>query len=329
MHMTVTKKKERNMIGTKRCILAVLIGLLVTCGRAHAEDYSGRFIVSQDGGTVNLTLDQDASGDVSGEMTDGFMFFNLQGRRAGAGISGDVTSDDGEELGFAANFDADGKLLLKLFPYDESDDADYSAATTLTFSRKGPGHAGQGAQTENRPAPSDSEVGTTREVSVNRVKIDEATLSALETQYGIPIQEGRYWYDAICGAWGVEGGPTAGFIYPGLNLPAPMPANISKGGTGIFINGREIHPQDQVALQQIFGTTIPGRYWLDARGNLGPEGGGAIANLAAAIAASRGGQSGSVTHGYGKGYGSRGTVGGGMYSGRTATGKSVLWYPGM
>ena len=105
--------------------------------------------------------------------------------------------------------------------------------------------------------------------------------------------------------------------------------DISQGGTGIFINGREIHPMDQMALQQIFGTTIPGRYWLDAQGNLGPEGGGAIANLAAAISASRGGQSGSVTHGYGKGYGSRGTVAGGMYSGRTATGKSVLWYPGM
>jgi len=36
----------------------------------------------------------------------------------------------------------------------------------------------------------------------------------------------------------------------------------------------------------------------------------------------------SVTHGYGTS-GARGTVGGGMYSGRTATGKSVFWYPGM
>lgn len=26
--------------------------------------------------------------------------------------------------------------------------------------------------------------------------------------------KGRFWYDATCGAWGVEGGPTAGSIYP-------------------------------------------------------------------------------------------------------------------
>lgn len=62
-------------------------------------------------------------------------------------------------------------------------------------------------------------------------------------------------------------------------------------------------------------------------GNLGPEGGPAIVNLAAAIQAAR--RQGSVTHGYDSTYGARGTVAGGMYSGRTATGKSVFWYPGM
>lgn len=51
----------------------------------------------------------------------------------------------------------------------------------------------------------------------------------------------------------------------------------------------------------------------------------AIANLASAIQQARG----SVTHGYDSTYGARGTVAGGMYSGRTATGKSVFWYPGM
>jgi hypothetical protein len=328
--MVVTTKKERDMMGTKRFILAALIGLLTACGWAHAaEEYSGRFIATGQGGTVHLFFEQDESGAVSGEMTDGFMFLSLEGQWKGPGISGDATSDDGEELGFAAQFDADGKLSLKLFPYDESDNPVHSAATTLIFSRQRPGRVSEGTPAVSSPGPSDGKIGTTREVYVNRVKLNDVTLGALQTQYGIPIQDGRYWYDAICGAWGVEGGPTAGFIYPGLNLPGPMPVDISQGGTGIFINGREIHPQDQAALRQIFGTTIPGRYWLDAQGNLGPEGGVAIANLAAAISASRGAQSGSVTHGYGKGYGSRGTVGGGMYSGRTATGKSVLWYPGM
>ncbi len=165
----------------------------------------------------------------------------------------------------------------------------------------------------------------TREVYINRVQLDSAFVLAVESEYQTSIEDGRYWYDAACGAWGVEGGPTAGFLAAGLELPGPMPADISGGGTGIFINGREVHVLDNQALQQIFGQTIPGRYWLDAFGNLGPEGGPAIINLAAAIQNSRE----SITHGYDNPSGARGTLAGGMYSGRTATGKSVFWYPGM
>lgn len=167
--------------------------------------------------------------------------------------------------------------------------------------------SGQGAKKVDGATSSGNAGSETRQVYINRVKLDDATVQALETQYRVPIQNGRYWYDAICGAWGVEDGPTAGFIYAGLKLPNPIPVDISRGGTGIFINGREIHPLDQKAFQNIFGYTIPGRYWLDAHGNLGPESGGAIANLAAAIRASKGAQSGSVTHGYGMPTGSRGS----------------------
>lgn len=164
-----------------------------------------------------------------------------------------------------------------------------------------------------------------RNVFINRVKLDSAIVIAAEAQYGTTIEDGRYWYDAVCGAWGVEGGPTAGFLLAGLDLPGPMPADISGRDTGIFINGREVHPLDRDGLQQIFGQTIPGRYWLDAMGNLGAEGGPAIANLAVAIQRAQE----SVTHGYGNASGARGTLAGGMYSGRTASGKSVFWYPGM
>jgi hypothetical protein len=153
--------------------------------------------------------------------------------------------------------------------------------------------------------------------------------------YQTRIGKGRYWYDKRCGAWGVENGPTVGFIMAGLDLPGPMPADISGGGTGIFINGREIHPMDQQGLQQLFGITYRGRYWLDAQGNLGVEGGPALVNIVAAIQdAQRRQAGGSTTHGYGSTGGARGTLarngqGGHMYSGRTASGKSVFWYPGM
>jgi hypothetical protein len=91
-----------------------------------------------------------------------------------------------------------------------------------------------------------------------------------------------------------------------------------------------VHVLDYQALVNLFGSAPAGRYWLDAQWNLGPDGGQAIVNLASAIQAATAAESGgSVTHGYGQGYGARGTVAGGMYSGRTASGKSVFWYPGM
>ena len=106
-----------------------------------------------------------------------------------------------------------------------------------------------------------------------------------------------------------------------------MPADISGRGTGIFFNGREIHVQDQMALQQVFGLTIPGRYWLDAQGNLGVEGNTSpIANLAVAVQAAQGSQYGSTT-GVGGTAASDGQ-GGSMFSGRTPSGKSVFWYSG-
>lgn len=133
-------------------------------------------------------------------------------------------------------------------------------------------------------------------MTINRVMLKDAQLQRIEQQYGTRIPDGRYWYDAKCGAWGVEGDPTQGFILADLELPGPMPADISGGETGIFFNGREIHFQDQLALQQVFGFTIPGQYWLDALGNLGIEGSPMpIANLAAAVQAARGGRYGSAT----------------------------------
>ena len=94
-----------------------------------------------------------------------------------------------------------------------------------------------------------------RQVFINQVRVEADTLNAIESEGQFPIADGRYWYDFNSGAWGVEDGPTAGLIYPGLSLPGPMPVNISGGGTGIYINGREIHPLDQQAMTR---TMAPG-----------------------------------------------------------------------
>ncbi len=124
-------------------------------------------------------------------------------------------------------------------------------------------------------------------VVVNGVALDAQTLGQLQAVYG-PVAPGRYWYDPVSGLWGREHGPTAGQIMPGLRLGGPLRANASGGGTGVFINGREIHPAELAQLQQLFGRVNPGRYWLNAQGIGGYEGGPAQFNLPAAAAQRRG-----------------------------------------
>jgi len=112
---------------------------------------------------------------------------------------------------------------------------------------------------------------------------DAQTLARLEQQYGRRVPDGSYWYDNKSGAVGVWGGPTIAIIAPGLGLGGPLPANASGGGNGrltnVFINGRELHPADVQALQTLLGAVYPGRYWVDAQGNAGMEGGPAVVNL--------------------------------------------------
>jgi hypothetical protein len=115
-------------------------------------------------------------------------------------------------------------------------------------------------------------------VTVNGVSITPEKVQSIQKQYGIRIVNGDYWYDKISGAWGYIGGPTVGQIYPYIDLGGPMKADVSNGNTGVFINGRELHVMDVRALQQIT-IVIPGRYWCDAMGNIGFEGGPALANL--------------------------------------------------
>ena len=305
----------------ERCGAIALLALLIGPNAVRAQEYTGTYVISGQGETITLTLQQDAAGFVNGQLVGSGIVASLQGGREAPGISGTATAGN-ETYGFVAQLEQD-YLYLKLFPFDYAGNPLYDYAQTLVFAR------GSGAQAA---APAAAEVwepgaATERNVFINRVKLPSERVQQTERQYGTLIMDGRYWYDAKCGAWGVEGGPTLGFIFPGLDLPGPMPSDISGGGTGIFINGREIHVQDQMALQQIFGVTYPGRYWLDAQGNLGIEGGMAIVNLAAAMQAAAGRQYGSAT-------GAGGTVasdgqGGFMFSGSTLDGsKSAFWYSG-
>src|SRR5262245_59136906 len=102
---------------------------------------------------------------------------------------------------------------------------------------------------------------------------DLATLAMLERQWGQPVPDGEYWYDRVSGAAGQMGGPALGLLPPNLPLGGPLPANASGGGsgfvTGVFINGREIHPIDYARLQMLVGAVYPGRWTVLANGDFG------------------------------------------------------------
>jgi hypothetical protein len=86
-----------------------------------------------------------------------------------------------------------------------------------------------------------------------------------------------------------------GFIAAGLDLGGPLRSDASGGGTSVFVNGRALHPTDLAALQRITGPINPGRYFINAQGLAGYEGGPPQWNLVAMAGAQGGGGGGSST----------------------------------
>jgi len=118
-------------------------------------------------------------------------------------------------------------------------------------------------------------------VIVNGVALSAETLTALQRIYPVPIQPGRYWYDAVSGAYGADGGPVAGQMSPGLRLGGPLPADASRGTSRVFINGRQLTDGEKSYMEQACQTpVVPGRYWVNAHGLGGIEGGAVTFNLA-------------------------------------------------
>lgn len=168
-------------------------------------------------------------------------------------------------------------------------------------------------------------VAQNRAVTVNGVPLGDATLTALESAYQTRLPDGRYWYDPVSGLWGVVGGPSTGQILPGLDFGAPLPADASIGTgprTGVFVNGRELHPLEVAALWRAFGSVFPGRYWLAPSGIGGVEGGPPLFDLRAA-APGNGGASGAGYLDRGA-FGSMGSDGNCFYYNDPGTGSSYM-----
>lgn len=278
------------------CALIPMLALALSS--AAAQPYEGVFQSATAAGMLTLRIETTGS-QITGLLEDGVSRLEVRAERQVDGGAVGQASGPGVLFAFRADPGASGALTVQLAPVNAFGQPDMMRASVLQFAAVNPADVGA--------------------VFINRHRLTEERLAAIKTQYGVDVPAGRYWYDRASGGWGVESGPTLGFVSAQLDLPGPMPADISGGGTGIFINGREIHPMDQMALTQMLGGTIPGRYYLDARGNLGPEGGQPLVNLLAVSQANAASGQGGVYSGMGGTVGTDGS-GGVLFYSRTASG---------
>jgi hypothetical protein len=117
-------------------------------------------------------------------------------------------------------------------------------------------------------------------IYVNGVALSADTVVALQQLYPVEIAAGRYWYDAVSGAWGRDGEPVAGQMIAGLALGGPLRADASRGASGVFINGRQITDGEKAYLEQLCAAPVmPARYWILFNGIGGFEGGPAQFDL--------------------------------------------------
>jgi hypothetical protein len=154
-----------------------------------------------------------------------------------------------------------------------------------------PGPAAAAAPAPDRSGPGGGPGGPaapSRAVVINGQRLSDETIATLERAFRVRIMDGQFWYDKMNGSWGIQGGPTAGFIMAGLDLGGPLRADASNGTTGVFINGRQLHQIDVARLSRL-GPVYQGRYWMDAWGNMGIEGMPALLNIWAVIQSLGGG----------------------------------------
>ncbi len=165
-------------------------------------------------------------------------------------------------------------------------------------------------------ACSEAEARRSPAVVVNGQTLSAARLRRLARKANVRPAPGRYWYDRKSGLWGYEGYGASGIMRAGLRIGGKLRRDASNGNTGVIVNGRELNRTDVLALQTLT-PVYRGRYWMDARGNVGPVGGRATLNLYR-LAASRG---------YGNaGAASRGATGGGYGTSSSAnSGGTTFW----
>lgn len=243
------------------------LGTLMLAGSCGASELDGQYVAIEEP-SVTLTLSESPTGEVSGSFGEGVSVMPLSAQRNAAGFTG-MAGQGANSVPLTAVMQGDA-LILEIGADGVGD--------RLTFRRLTEDMSDEtGSASPDAMAP--AETGG-RNVLINGKRLSDDELARIEAAYHIRIGDADYWYDTVLGAWGVRGGPTLGFIAPGLDLGGTLPADASDGETQIFVNGRELHLYDALALQRITGPIMPGRYFITAQGLAGYEGGAPLWNLA-------------------------------------------------
>lgn len=261
---------------------ALLIVAFTAVGCARAGKLDGNYVAEAQS-AMTLTLAESADGAITGSLTEAGRSAPVNAQRRRDGISGTIGAG-AASLPFTAVMQGD-QVILEL---GAGDDAERVTFTRSDAPRKSATSASSAA-VDRQGAPAEAAAGSQRNVSINDRRLTDAELAQIEQAYRIRVGDADYWYDPVLGAWGVKGGPALGLIAAGINLGGALRADASGGGTAVFVNGRELHPYDVMALQQITGPIQPGRYFITAQGLAGYEGGPAMWDLAAMAAQAQGG----------------------------------------
>jgi hypothetical protein len=250
------------------------LGILLTasviassCTAAEMDKINGTYVAEGED-SMSLTLKEAASGAVTGTLTNAGSSAPVSARRRGTKLTGTIGQPP-DGVPFTA--DISGKRMI----LDLGDDGDDDK---VTFVRSGKTNGAAALAAMTRPSaareatPAAKPVAT-RNVVINDYRLSDHELAQLEGAYRVQLPDADFWYDPMLGAWGLKGGPARGFTTPGLYVGGQLQANASGGGTQVSVNGRILHPVDLMALQQITGPIMPGRYFITAMGLAGYEGG--------------------------------------------------------
>ena len=162
------------------------------------------------------------------------------------------------------------------------------------------------------------------ETIINGTLMTESQKAEFTRIYGRPPLAGDFWYDTRSGLWGVKGREAFGLLRPGHTF-GTLATTASAGNTGVFINGRQINVVEADYLRNLFGTVIPGRWWLDGTtGYFGVEGNPIPAgNLFLAVRAAQNRGSGGANY-YNDGMGTSMAISAGCATGSTGVGSSKI-----